>query len=43
MKIYNTPFAEIVKLNFADVITLSAPDVLADYDDKITAPNSWFN
>ena len=43
MKIYNTPSAEIVELNIADVITISAPDDLADYDDTVNAPNTWFN
>ena len=42
MKNYNTPFAEIVELKIADVITLSAEDELAQYDDTANAPSSWF-
>ena len=43
MKKYNTPFAEIVELNTADIITLSAPDEMAGNDDTAVAPDSWFN
>lgn len=43
MKKYTTPFAELVEISTADVITLSAPDELAGYDDKETAPEGWFN
>ena len=43
MKFYNTPFAEIVELKVADVITLSAEDDLAQYDDCVQAPSGWFN
>ena len=43
MKFYNTPHVEIVKFDIADVITLSAPDDLADFDDTISAPSTWFN
>lgn len=43
MKIYNTPNAEIVELKVADVITLSADDELAEYDDTVNAPSGWFN
>ena len=43
MKNYNAPFAEIVELNVADIITLSAPDELAKDDDTIVAPDNWFN
>lgn len=43
MKIYNTPSAEIIELKSADIITLSAPDELANDDDTAFAPDSWFN
>lgn len=43
MKKYETPNAEIVELNTADIITLSAPDSLAGNDDTAVAPDSWFN
>lgn len=43
MKKYNTPFAELIEIKAADVITVSAEDNLAEYDDKATAPDSWFN
>ena len=43
MKFYNTPNAEIVELKVADVITLSADDDLAGYDDTVNAPSGWFN
>ena len=43
MKFYNTPVIEIVEFNVADVITISAPDDLADYDDTVSAPGTWFN
>lgn len=43
MKNYNTPWAEIVELKTADVITLSAEDDLAQYDDVEQAPSGWFN
>ena len=43
MKQYNTPMAEIVALNVADIITLSAPDGNAPYDDVANAPSNWFN
>ena len=43
MKTYNTPSAEIVEFNVADVIAISAPDDLADFDDTVVAPNTWFN
>ena len=42
-KSYMTPNAEIVTLNALDVITLSAPDDLAGYDDTVTAPDDWFS
>ena len=43
MKIYNAPSATIIELEIADIITLSAPDDLADFDDIIKAPTNWFN
>ena len=43
MKFYNAPTVEIVELNVADIITLSAPDELAGYDDTVSAPGTWFN
>jgi hypothetical protein len=43
MKFYNAPTVEIVELNVADIITLSAPDELAGNDDTAVAPDSWFN
>ena len=43
MKNYNTPSAEILELKVADVITLSADDALAEYDDTVNAPSGWFN
>ena len=43
MKKYSTPFAELIEIKAADVITVSAEDNLAEYDDKATAPDSWFN
>ena len=43
MKFYNAPIVEIVELNVADIITLSAPDELAGNDDTAVAPDSWFN
>ena len=43
MKFYITPSAEIMELNIADIITISAPDDLADFDDTISAPSTWFN
>ena len=42
MKFYNTPSMEIMELNIADVITISAPDELANYDDTVNAPHTWF-
>ena len=43
MKKYNTPEAELVAFNVVDVITLSAVDDDAKYDDTVKAPSSWFN
>ena len=43
MKKYNTPFAELIEIKAADVITLSAEDPDAEYDDAKDAPSSWFN
>ena len=43
MKIYNSPYAKVIELKVADVITLSAPDELAKDDDTAVAPDSWFN
>ncbi len=43
MKDYNTPKVNIVELHMADIITLSAPDDLADFDDTVSAPGTWFN
>ena len=43
MKKYNTPFAQVVKLNTVDIITASAPDELAKDDDTVVAPDSWFS
>ena len=43
MKKYNAPFAEITELNTSDIITLSAFDELAGYDDTAIAPDSWFS
>ena len=43
MKKYNTPEAQILELNIADVITISSPDDLAEFDDTVVAPNTWFN
>ena len=43
MKKYNAPEVQILELDIADVITLSAPDVLADFDDTVSAPGTWFN
>ena len=43
VKSYVTPKVELLELKIADIITLSAPDELAGYDDTVTAPDSWFN
>ena len=43
MKHYITPAAEIYELKSADIITLSAPDAIADYDDTEIAPSGWFD
>lgn len=43
MKKYSTPSAEVIELKSADIITLSAPDELAEHDDTVVAPDSWFN
>ena len=43
MKKYNTPIADIVEINVVDIITLSAPDENAKYDDTAKAPNNWFS
>ena len=43
MKKYIAPLAEAVESKSADVITLSAPDDLADYDETVTAPDDWFS
>ena len=43
MKRYNSPIADIVELKIADIITLSAPDDLSNYDDTVTAPDDWFS
>ena len=44
MQKYNTPSAELVELETKDIITLSAPDDEAPFDDTITAGNlsGWF-
>ena len=42
MKTYETPNVEIIAFTSADIITLSAPDVLAGSDDTVTAHGSWF-
>ena len=43
MKKYNTPFAELIEIKAADVITFSVEDKDAAYDDAKDAPASWFN
>lgn len=43
MKEYNAPMAELICIKAADVITLSADDALAEYDDTVNAPSGWFN
>ena len=43
MKKYNSPEANVIELNVADIITRSAPDSLAGNDDTAVAPDSWFN
>ena len=43
MKNYNTPVAEVVELQVADIITLSVPDANAANDDVVNAPRGWFN
>ena len=43
MKKYDTPSAELILIRSADVITLSADDDLAGYDDTVNAPSGWFN
>ena len=43
MKIYNAPMAELIYIKAADVITLSADDDLAEFDDTVNAPSGWFN
>ena len=43
MKKYVSPSASITELEITDIITISAPDDLADYDDVATAPGTWFN
>ena len=41
-KTYETPNVEIIAFTSADIITLSAPDVLAGNDDVVQAPGNWF-
>ena len=43
MKKYVSPSANINELEIKDIVTLSAPDDLADFDDTISAPSTWFN
>ena len=43
MKKYSIPSVEVIELMSADIVTLSAPDELAEYDDTVVAPDSWFN
>ena len=42
MKKYSSPKAEIMSLELKDVITLSAEDLFAEFDDVIKAPSTWF-
>ena len=42
MKKYSTPEMKIMSLELKDVITLSAEDLFAEFDDVVTAPDSWF-
>ena len=42
MKKYNTPSLEILEFKISDVITLSAEDLFAEFDDVINAPSTWF-
>ena len=42
MKNYTTPKAEIMELKLNDVITISAEDFLAEFDDTVVAPSTWF-
>ena len=43
MKKYVSPSANVIELEITDIITISAPDDLAEFDDTAVAPNTWFN
>ena len=43
MKKYYSPEAKILELKLADIITISAYDEEAEYDDTAKAPATWFN
>ena len=42
MKKYSTPELKIMTLELADVITISAEDLFAEFDDVVNAPSTWF-
>ena len=42
MKKYNSPEVEVIEFQTSDIITFSAPDSMAKYDDVENAPDSWF-
>ena len=42
MKQYTKPFAEIILLQGADVLTLSGEDDFVQYDDEGHAHQGWF-